>query len=420
MATEWICYLDNQEFGPVSEPDLMELIREGTVPVNTYIRRPTDTEWTTVEKVFGPNVLKRQELAPHAAVNSTAESRVFTDSPTLVNLPSHGGNDWYWHVAGETFGPGGFDILSELCMQGLVGSDDFVRIGLSGEWMKAGTIAELFPAAPSFVDAPGLTSPPPAPPPGVISAPSANLEDHSARMLADETKLLQQLLDLLQKNPSLTQLARPTSNIPVDQQWYCLVSGHEVGPLSIETLVQMVLQGRVFPGDVIRLGTTGEWFPASSVEGLFPKASPGSAAPLAQENVASPLPEKASEKPGNIRRTPESDLVIQGLERLYKASEAAAAELAEKEMKEGKPVEKNKVVGSSTNPSASRQAADSIIKNYSQFAISSAEKKKAEELANRVPLSVQIKQNWKQIVIVAVAVIALGSLVVFISTSLAP
>jgi hypothetical protein len=174
----------------------------------------------------------------------------------------------------------------------------------------------------------------------------------------------------------------------------------------------MVLQGRVFPGDVIRLGTSGEWFPASSVEGLFPKTP----APVATQ----PETQDQAEKVENARKIPESELVIQGIERLYRASELAASELAEKAMKEGTSADKNKVVGASTSPSASRQAADKIIKNYSQFAITSAERKKQEELASRVPLSVQIRENWVKIVIGAVGVILFISILLLISTSLAP
>ena len=88
MASEWICYLDNQEFGPISEQDLMELIREGTVPVNSYIRRPTDTEWTTVDKVFGADVLKRQDFSPQGAVTSQLVKRPsgIATSTTFLSL----------------------------------------------------------------------------------------------------------------------------------------------------------------------------------------------------------------------------------------------------------------------------------------------------------------------------------------------
>ncbi|MCA9097296.1 MAG: DUF4339 domain-containing protein, partial [Planctomycetaceae bacterium] len=226
---------------------------------------------------------------------------------------------------------------------------------------------------------------------------------------------------LLQQNPNLSQLTSVSSTksgIPADQQWYCLVSGHEVGPMSIETLVQMVLQGRVFPGDVIRLGTSGEWFPASSVEGLFPKVTPG-APPIASSEAPAPLEESASDKLNNIRNIPESDRVIQGIERLYKASEDAAKELEEKAQKEGTKAEK-KVVGSSTSPSASRQAADSIIKNYSQFAITSAERKKAEELANRMTLSEKIAQNKVNLIIGLVVGVAAIALVIYVNAVLSP
>lgn len=99
----------NRNSVPSRRSTCLELLRDGTVPVNTHIRRPGDREWTTIEQVFGPNVLKKQELSPRAALTPSAESKFFTDSPTLVNLHTSSGDSWYWNVVGETFGPGSLE-----------------------------------------------------------------------------------------------------------------------------------------------------------------------------------------------------------------------------------------------------------------------------------------------------------------------
>jgi hypothetical protein len=58
--------------------------------------------------------------------------------------------------------------------------------------------------------------------------------------------------------------------------WFCNISGSIMGPVTIDALVQMVLQKRIFAEDMIRLGATGEWFPAKTVPELFPpETGPG-------------------------------------------------------------------------------------------------------------------------------------------------
>ncbi|MFO1019618.1 MAG: DUF4339 domain-containing protein [Planctomycetales bacterium] len=364
MNETWICYLDNQEFGPISRQELLELIQEGTVPRGTYIRRPTDTSWSTIEQVFGNVPLRSALPEPQPATAPSAESRMFSDSPTMVNAPSLTTFEafeegWYWHSLGETFGPVPLENLVGMAERGQLLADDYIRMGDKGEWTKAGTVEALFPSSRSFVDGPNLraSTPPPAtpaiPPPAVPSA----------AVLSDETKLLQQLLELLQQNPNVSQLMGKPPEQQHEQQWYCMVSGQQIGPLSIEALVQMVLQGRVFPDDMIRLGTSGDWFPASTVEDLFPRESPSAVRPPMNSAAPADAPGKVD---SNARKVPESELVMRGLERLFKASEEATKELAEKEKKlakenAGKDVSLIPKVNDAQKLQASRAAAGDII-----------------------------------------------------------
>lgn len=84
------------------------------------------------------------------------------------------------------------------------------------------------------------------------------------------------------------------------------------------------------------------------MEGLFPKAgsSPGLAASGDSNTGLTPVAGGAkggSSRIENLRKIPESDLVIQGLERLYQVSEEATEELAEKAKKKDQSGEKEEV-----------------------------------------------------------------------------
>lgn len=59
----------------------------------------------------------------------------------------------------------------------------------------------------------------------------------------------------------------------MSESWYCLVFGAELGPMSWDDLVQIVSRGEVGPRDQVRRGTTGQWQPASAVEGLLAAAA---------------------------------------------------------------------------------------------------------------------------------------------------
>lgn len=59
----------------------------------------------------------------------------------------------------------------------------------------------------------------------------------------------------------------------MSEGWYCSVFGAELGPMSWDDLVQIVSHGQVGPRDRVRRGTSGQWQPASAVEGLLAAAA---------------------------------------------------------------------------------------------------------------------------------------------------
>ncbi len=69
-------------------------------------------------------------------------------------------------------------------------------------------------------------------------------------------------------------------------EWFCKISGKEVGPLSSQQLKALVTKGTLAPEHRVRRGTEGGWVLAGRVKGLFPSDVP----------VAQPI-SKASETP---------------------------------------------------------------------------------------------------------------------------
>jgi hypothetical protein len=60
------------------------------------------------------------------------------------------------------------------------------------------------------------------------------------------------------------------SSAPVSEQYYCWADGREQGPFNVEQLVQRAAEGRLSPEEFVKLGASGTWRPAASVEGVFP------------------------------------------------------------------------------------------------------------------------------------------------------
>jgi hypothetical protein len=71
----------------------------------------------------------------------------------------------------------------------------------------------------------------------------------------------------------------------MSQQWFCKVSGKEIGPLAAPQLKAMADKGQLRPDDLVRQDANGKWTPARHVKGLF---SEGSAKAKASGTAAAP------------------------------------------------------------------------------------------------------------------------------------
>jgi TM2 domain/GYF domain 2/Uncharacterised protein family UPF0547 len=58
-------------------------------------------------------------------------------------------------------------------------------------------------------------------------------------------------------------------------EWYALVMGEQLGPLTDDELREMAFKQQLMPDGMVRTGASAKWVPASRVRGLFDSAPAG-------------------------------------------------------------------------------------------------------------------------------------------------
>src|SRR5688572_7671947 len=53
MNPEWLCYVNGQEYGPYTWPQLVQMAQSGNVVPQTHVRRNFDSQWYLAEQVPG-------------------------------------------------------------------------------------------------------------------------------------------------------------------------------------------------------------------------------------------------------------------------------------------------------------------------------------------------------------------------------
>ena len=117
---------------------------------------------------------------------------------------------WYYRSFGQDFGPVPFDQLQELAASESIGATDEVRRADSADWVLASTVPEL----------------------GFATAKAGN-----------------------------PVAAAPTGA----NEWYCLLCGQEMGPLSFDEIVAFAEQGQLSRDDQVKLGSNGNWRRVGSI-----------------------------------------------------------------------------------------------------------------------------------------------------------
>ena len=129
---------------------------------------------------------------------------------------------WFYRMFGEDFGPVSFEKLREMAEQGTVGASDEVRSTNSHRWVMAGSVDGL-----------GLN------------------ELGGGTAIATEGN-------------SDTAIDVSTTRVGLDD-WYCMVHGNELGPLSFEELVKFAEHDNVSADDEVKLGANGKWRRVGSI-----------------------------------------------------------------------------------------------------------------------------------------------------------
>ena len=279
---DWYFQAFGEILGPVTLEALAAMVQRGEIAASDAIRRGTIGDWLVAgnDPVLFPQSSARRATAPSSRfetpsgtapravpqqpVRATAPTRNLAAPPTPVAPVTDLDINWYCYINEQELGPMGTTELLGLAASGHVTAEVYVKYGPQGEWGLASQIPNLLPATAYSPAQPAAAVPlAPATPPAGVQA-----DD-------ERSELLNQLLSLLKKEGLSNELLGTinTAAPHAGTGWYCNISGAVMGPVTIEALVQMVLQKRIFPGDLIRLGNSGEWFPASTVPDLFPDTS---------------------------------------------------------------------------------------------------------------------------------------------------
>ncbi|MES2792207.1 MAG: GYF domain-containing protein [Planctomycetota bacterium] len=307
----WYFQTFGTELGPVPLSELVNLVERDELSASDAIRMGATGEWITAGEIPAlfphgrktsptptstssaapiqrpaargpaPAAPSRQIAAPTPAPAPVASAPAVqpawnaprtqpqVGAPAAWTAPAAAVDvNWYCYVDEQEVGPLGITELQGLAVSGTVTADVYVKYGAQGEWVLASQVPNLLPSV----------EPAPANPSQVVFVPVAPAATSPLNLAdAERSELVQQLLTLLKKEGLQSSLMGSiNTSAPLSGTgWYCDISGSVMGPVSIEALVQMVLQKRIFPDDLIRLGDSGEWFPAKTVPDLFPDNSPG-------------------------------------------------------------------------------------------------------------------------------------------------
>jgi hypothetical protein len=249
MAELWYYRLLGEEFGPVSETALRDLVTEGTVGASDEVRRSGEEHWQRAGALeLGSGTAAADELADTtdldsllagpassakggAASNRSAQTAADElDGMLAPSAPRRRGrtlDEWHYRVSGQRFGPFDFDTLFEHAASGQFSRYDEIRPPGADEWVEAQTIVGLFSDEAVDLDA----------------------------MLVDEQPL------------PASAAPKPAS---VRKQWYYRVLNQQLGPVDFEGLFDLVMEGHLRPDDDIRESDQTTWQRADSLVGLFP------------------------------------------------------------------------------------------------------------------------------------------------------
>jgi len=168
MSHRWYYQMLLEEFGPVTQQQLQQLIDEGTLSADDLVRPETSTEWFAVGTLeghiaavdAGPAEITdlselsfsfeqsnptRQQVVPVESKSPASDPTGASDrqAPAFFELPEVDSDVYFCQSLGQILGPLPLTELVGLAESGSLSAADLVRCGDAGPWQPASDISEL-------------------------------------------------------------------------------------------------------------------------------------------------------------------------------------------------------------------------------------------------------------------------------------
>lgn len=173
-------------------------------------------------------------------------------------------DSWYYMQAGETCGPITFDELFAMAHENKLTPQTEIRNGAAGNWFPADDIGGLFAeqtANSAVEESPSLDD-------FSIVDSSFGMDSNENlpsldgfSIIEEEDKLSTELESQLPRFATLEAVRSKHQKI----QWHCRILNQELGPMSADDLMQLLLDGELAPNDEVKSSAEPEWVPARTV-----------------------------------------------------------------------------------------------------------------------------------------------------------
>lgn len=202
-------------------------------------------------------------------------------------------DSWYYKQSEETCGPITFEELFAMAHEGKLNPQMNVKNGESGNWFPAQEIGGLFDSDSDNSSA-AIDEMPSLDEFSIVDSSFGvkAVEDLPSMdgfsIIEEEDKLSSELEAQLPRFATLEAVRSKHQNI----QWFCRILNQELGPMSADDLMQLLLDGELAPNDNVKSSAEPEWIPARTV--VFLSSSTNDLDELDSEEEESESTEDAS------------------------------------------------------------------------------------------------------------------------------
>ena len=160
MSKTWYYQIFSEEFGPVGESEIRELLDCETLCRSDLVRAADSTRWVSISSIdaFVSDSMEFADLAElelcfreappessdatTAPPNKTSDQRVKSAASSSI-IAASAPETFYYQSSGRTFGPVVVVELAGMAEAGVISASDLVRRGDAGAWTEASGLKEL-------------------------------------------------------------------------------------------------------------------------------------------------------------------------------------------------------------------------------------------------------------------------------------